>query len=497
MRSDNQTMRGDYPFMMMVEQKPTTSDFDEKCDDLKKCIQKAYSFFMWYGSISKSQVCELFSILFLESLFLQMLVDIKEIFMMRGRQLCNERTDTFKNLLVELNNEMRRGTKFIGLSSQCLERELSNGNPITSSMRQEVVEGFRNLSGWLRDEALKPANKERADALADELGLNYEMKLFGCIGDGFKHHTNMVLNGLILISFPSMPNTQTDEFCTLFDNSISELKASKSWGTAFDSWRNKILKAYDLNNIVEDKYKVDYLKKIWKALDEQEQELLRGYGIVADLTRSPKERATMGFRIYDHLNTAPLDEAPRMSADNLQQYFLYVVQKQWIDDEIDRLKPPFAFGEMPSLPTKKTKKAYRLFKQNVNLKWMKDSLNEVYCRFLVYEEKETLKGKHNDLMTLMVYLYIICEMEGFFEDAYKHVNKVPFFKFCTEEAHFYTTKDNRTFRNRFDHVEDVYKKFCLHGSQKLDETVEKDFQKVMRIFHGTKYYEKLKQGMNN
>ena len=242
---------------------------------------------------------------------------------------------------------------------------------------------------------------------------------------------------------------------------------------------------------------IDYLKKIWKALDEQERELLRGYGIVADLTRSPKERATMGFRIYNHLNADTLDGAPCMSANDLQQYFLYGVQKQWIDDEIDRLKPPFAFGKMPSLQIKKVKKMYRLFKPNVNLTWMKDSLNEVYCRFQVYGEKETLMGKHNDLMTLMVYLYIICEMEGFFEDAYKHVNKVPFFKFCTEEAQFYTTKDNRTFRNRFDHVEDVYKKFCLHGSQKLDETVEKDFQKVLRIFHGTKFYEKLKQGMNN
>ena len=495
MTSNNPPMKGDYPFMMMVRQKPTTSDYDEKCDDLTECILKAYPFFMWYGSISKSRDCELSSILFLESLFLQMLMDIKDIFMMRGKKLCNERTDTFKDLLVELNNEMRKGTKFIGLSNQCLEREQGNGNPIVSSMRQKVVEGFRNLSGWLREEALKPANKERAEALADELGLNYDMKLFGCIGDGFKHHTNMVLNGLILLSFPSMPDTQTDEFCTLFDNSISELKADKSWGPAFDSWRNKILKAYDLNNIVEDKYKVDYLKKIWKSLDEQEQELLRGYGIVADLTRSPNERATMGFRIYDHLNADTLDGAPRMSADDLQQYFLYVVQKQWIDDEIDRLKPPAVFGRAYNLPTKKVKKMYRLFKPNVNLSWMKECMSEVYCRFYVNEERETLGGKHNGVLTLMVYLYIICEMEGFFEDAYKHINKVPFFKFCTEEAQFYTTKVNRTFRNHFDKVEDVYKKYCLHSSLKPDETAEKDFQKVLRIFHGTKFYEKLKRGM--
>ena len=493
MTSNNPQMKGDYPFMMMARQKPTTSDYDEKCDDRTECILKAYPFFMWYGSIEKSRDSELSSILFLERLFLQMLVDIKEIYMMRGKKLCNERTDTFKDLLVELNNEMRKGTKFVGLSNQCLEEELSNGNPSIVSMRRDVVEDFRDLSGWLREEALKPANKERAEALADELGLNYEMKLFGCIGDGFKHHTNMVLNGLILLSFPSMPDTQTDEFCTLFDNSISELKADKSWGTAFDSWRNKILKAYDLNNIVEDKYKVDYLKKVWKALDEQEQELLKGYNIVADLTRSPNERATMGFRIYDHLNADNFDEASCMSADDLQQYFLYVVQKQWIDDEIDRLKHNSEVVTMQNPSNKKARKQYRLFKQNVNLSWIKGCFNEIYCRFQVYEEKEALEGKYKDLMTLMVYLYIICEMEGFFEDAYMHINKIPFFKFCTEEAHFYTTKDNRTFRNRFDHVEDVYKKYCLHSSLTLDKITENDFQKVWRIFRGTKFYEKLKR----
>ena len=496
MMSNDQKARGYYPFMRMPKQKPTTSDFKKKCDDLRECIQKAYPFFMWYGSIIKSRGSELRSILFLESLFLQILENIKEIFMMRGKILCDECTDMFKGLLVELNNEMHRGTKFIRLSNRCLANELNSGNPSIISLRQEIVDGFRDLAGWLRVEAQKTANKERAEALADELGLNYEMKLFGCTGDSFKHHTNMVLNGLILLSFPSMPDTQTDDFCELFNNSIAELQASKSWKWAFDSWRKKILKAYDLNDIVEDKHKVVYLKGIWKALDEQEQELLGRYNIVADTTRSSYEKATMGFRIYDNLNGNALDEAPRMSADDLQQYLLFVGQKQWLDDEIVRLKPKPVIMVMSNPPSRKVEEKYRLFKPNVNLSFMKECLNEVYCRFYVDEEKETLTGKYDDLITLMVYLYIICEIEGCFDDAYKTANKVPFFKFCTQEAQFETTKDNRTFRNRFEHVGNVYKKFCLHSSLKLDETTESDFRKVSRIFHGTKFYEKLKRRMN-
>ena len=112
------------------------------------------------------------------------------------------------------------------------------------------------------------------------------------------------------------------------------------------------------------------------------------------------------------------------------------------------------------------------------------------------EDKETLEGDHNDLMAIMVYLYIICDTEGYFEDAYKDTNKVPFFKFCVEDVGFETTMKDRTFRNRFDQLIDVYKKYCLYTSQKLNVKTEKDYQKVLGIFHGKKYFKKLREDMN-
>lgn len=243
-KSNDFQTKGNYPFMKMPKRELETSDFDEKLADLGSFIlQRVYPFFMWYGSITKGRGDELRSILFLEGLFLQMLLTIRVIFLMRGKKLCNECTDKFKDILVELNEKMRKGTQYIQRSNRCLEEEMNSETSCVASMRQDILAGFRELSGWLCEELSKPNNKKRAEALADELELHYNMKQYGCIGDNFEQHTNMVLNGLMLLSLPSMPDTQTDDFCLLFDNSVAELKARRSWRWAFDYWRKRLIRS--------------------------------------------------------------------------------------------------------------------------------------------------------------------------------------------------------------------------------------------------------------
>ncbi len=484
MTSNDQNKRGNYPLMKMPRRDVPTSGFEERFAELNGFIlQHVYPFFMWYGSITKSHNDEVRSILFLEGLFLQMLTFIRGIFEKRGKKLCNEHASQFKDILTELNEKMRKGTKFIHLSNRCLQDELNTEASCAAAMRQDVVAGFRDLSGWLHEELHRPGNRERAEALADELGLNYNMSQYGCIGDSFEQHTNMVLNGLMLLAMPLMPDTLTEDYSRLFDNSIAEMQANRSVKWAFESWRKKIEKEYELNSIVEDHNKVVYLKDLWKVVDEQEQTFLDGFGIVADNTRSVAERATMGFRIYEHLNADTFDNAPCMTSNDLRQYLLYVIQKQFLDDEIDRLKPP--------PPGRKKGNNRRLFKQKVDQRHLVACMSEVYNRFYIVKDKVKLEGRYNDLMAVIVYLYIICDMEGYFENA----DKVPFFEFCKEKAGFVTDKTDRTFRNRFDQLDDVYKKYCLKGSNKLQEATENDFLKVMRIFHGKVNYEKLRQGM--
>ena len=54
-----------YPFMRMPKMNLTTSDFDEKCDDLEDCIHQVHHFFMWYGDRKKGHHDEVRSIIFL------------------------------------------------------------------------------------------------------------------------------------------------------------------------------------------------------------------------------------------------------------------------------------------------------------------------------------------------------------------------------------------------------------------------------------------------
>ena len=61
---------------------------------------------------------------------------------------------------------------------------------------------------------------------------------------------------------------------------------------------------------------------------------------------------------------------------------------------------------------------------------------------------------------------------------------------------FIVTKSDRTFRNRFDDLKDVYIKYCLKKDIKLNEKTEKDYRKILAIFHGKNFFNKLRRDMN-
>ena len=478
--SNNFLTKRDFPLMKVLTQKLVTADFEEKCHNLVVSILNIYWFFMWFAGKPKNNHDEVRSIIFLEGLFLKMLVAIKEIFVMRGKKLYNEHTDEFKDLLMELNEQMHRGTKFIHRSSVTLEADLDNELSCVASMRQDVVNGFRELADWLQEKTTNPKNRKQAKRLRDELGLNYEMRMFGCIGDNFEQHTNMVMNGLMLLACPSEQGASADVYRDMFDNTIADLQTS--WKPSFDAWKRRILRAYDLHNLVEDAEKMEFLKDFWLELDEREEELL-DKRIEHETARNDSERATMGQRIYEHLNG---EAGNKMTSAELHQYLLYVAQKKYLDDEIDKLRPQFR-EEKPT----GNKKRLPLLKESVDGGLLACCLNDVYCRFFGEKENlELLQGKYNDEITLMAYLYIICKTEGYLESEEKRA----FYEFCKENTGFVTaTKSDRTFRNRLVKVEKARHPHPLRG---IGKTTDNNYHKVLRIFHGTKKYEALRKRMN-
>lgn len=481
MKTSNDFMtKREFPLMKVPKQKLVTSEFDGKCNNLIESILKVYWFFMWFGEKSKNNHDEVRSTIFLEGLFLKMLKAIKEIFVMRGKKLYNEHTDEFKGLLKKLNEQMRRGTKFIHRSNATLETDLNNEMLCVAAMRQDIVEGFREEADWLKEETAKPKNKRLAKKLRNELELNYEMKMFGCIGDSFEQHTNMVMNGLMLLASPSEQEASAEVYRDMFDNTIAELQTL--WKPSFDTWKKKILKAYDLHNLVGNDDKMVFLKECWLKLNDCEEKLLGEFDIDPETARTDSERSTMGQRIYEHLNG---EASNRMTADNLHQYLLYVIQERYLDDEIDKLRPQFR-EEKPT----GNKKRPPLLKESVDGSLLANCLSDVYRRFFGEEGNlELLQGKHNDEVTLMAYLYIICMAEDYLENDEKRA----FYKFCKEKAGFITDKSDRTFRNRLAKVEKALRPHPLRG---IDKTTDNNYHKVLRIFHGTEKYEALRRRMN-
>lgn len=482
--------RENFPLMKMPKQKNLMSAFDEKCNDLEECVSAVYNLLIWCGFKIKSSSNELRATVFLESVFLQILMNIKDVCQMRGQLLRNEKTDMFKDLLLMLNDNIRTVRKYVSQWHRLLDGE--EPTACANAMREDMVEGFREVAEWLEEQARNPQIRERIEKLADELQLNYSTKCFGWTGDGFKAHANMVMNGLMLLTIPSLSNVPENEFGQVFDNTMDEFQKNKAWQRAFEAWKRKLTEEFDLRDLVEDKDKLEFFKKGRKILDEQEQELLEKFGIMHDNIRNASDRSTMGSRIYEHLNSDDEEDNARMGTADLQEYFSYVAQKQYLNEEIDKIKRPLFSATAQKKEGKPQKR--RLFKQEVDESLLAECFNEVYVRFFVKKNVEKMQGQYDDVLTLMIYLFIIAEKEGYFFNQ----DMGPFFRFCTNTAQFQPAKTERTFRNHLNDEFAAFREAALknfHNQKNISKKAIDDYHKVLGIFHETKKYVEMRKKM--
>ncbi len=321
-----------------MEYELSTSEFDEKCIGLEQRILKVYHFFMWYGSMIKNRSDELRSIIFLDGLFLQMLKDIKDIYTKRDQKLYNEFTGLFKDLLVLMNDKMHNGTCYIRCSSICLETELASEDSCTALMRRDVVEGFRELSEWMKEVTQDSKNREKAKKMIDELGLNYQKRMFGCIGDNFEQHTNMVLNGLILLAIPSHTDATDEEFAELFKNSYKAFHQSSYCKEELEVQASEVDDEYSEYDSLTPERRVAHLKKLWGAKKAEIRSFLGQLGISYTNTISDVCMGRMGRKLYETLNTDIGEHDRKMSNDELCHYFMKEAQLEYLASEIIRAR---------------------------------------------------------------------------------------------------------------------------------------------------------------
>lgn len=169
-------------------------------------------------------------------------------------------------------------------------------------------------------------------------------------------------------------------------------------------------------------------------------------------------------------------------------HLLYVLKKKYLDGETGKVKPR---SKLEISKPAVGKKRPPLWKSGIDQSALASCFHDVHCRFFGNDEtQEQLQGKHNDEVSLMAYLYIICEKEEFFESEEKRT----FFNFCKTEAGFTTNVSDKTFRNRLSKMEG---KLLPHPLLGVDKTANSNFQRIRVVFHGTKKYEAIRpQGKN-
>lgn len=345
MKTMNDNFGGnDYPPMKLPKQENATSSFDEKCNGLEELVSRCYDFFMWYAEQPKYRRYELYSTVFLECLFLQILSYIHETDDMRGRVFLDERLELFLKLLKILNARMRTGHLFIRSSNEILVDESKNNASHFVETRRETIEGFQEHEDWLKAFCHDECKKAQIHALADKLQLNYPMKMFGCMGDDFDQHANMTFNALMKLALPSMANYSEDEFTQVFKNSINTFKKGSSWKAIEAQLEEDI--EHDLTGANCDTYgaKMARVKDLWwKPTRLAIRVLLGKFGITYVNVLSGNNMGQIGRQIYERLNGIRIDkndDSPleRMSNDDLCRYLKLESELQFFAVKIEEFR---------------------------------------------------------------------------------------------------------------------------------------------------------------
>ena len=345
MKTMNDNFEGnDYPPMKLPKQENADSSFEEKCNGLEELVSRCYDFFMWYAELPKCRRYELYSTVFLECLFLQMLSYMHETDDMRGRVLLDERLELFLKLLKMLNARMRTGHLFIRSSNEILVDEIKNNASHFVETRCETIERFREHEDWLKAFCHDDGKKAQVNALADKLQLNYPMKIFGCMGDDFDQHANMTFDALMKLALPSMANYSEDEFTQVFNNSINTFKKGSSWKAIEAQLEEDI--EHDLTGANCDSYgaKMARAKDLWwKPTRLAIRVLLGKFGITYVNVLSGNNKSQIGRQIYERLNGIRIDkndDSPleRMSNDDLCRYLKLESELQFFANKIEEFR---------------------------------------------------------------------------------------------------------------------------------------------------------------
>lgn len=493
---DDQSVGQNLPLISPLTFRACKGDFEKKCDYLKTFALDVFNLFQWFGADSQDE--RLCSVEYIEHKLLRLLLAIREIYLMRGEQIRDECCLFFSGLLVCIDEKMRKIEKFVQEANGVLQQVLVKDSPDLTPGRLRLISALKDMAVHLHELTSRKEVAAMAEVQADKYNLHYDVKQFLVLGDSFSHQAHSVLNGLLLITIPSLQVEPVRDFGALFDRTLSGFCRNPIWETALLGLKARLMEEYEHREITTNPEKKEYLKRLWCNLSEREHFLLEKFGIQYANIRTAEGKAVMGRRLYESLNglsSMGTSSVPPMTEEDLREYLLYVAQKQYLDGEIIKLEEPVKC--LPLFP-EKAEKEVPIFKKGVDCKLLADCLYEVYRHFFC-DHTLSLKGRHNDSMALAAHLFIVIEKEGLGNSTLYNKGKKTFFMFYKEVAKVPVKGTEKTFYNRLTKDFALLRNTVLGRGKTvsdLNNSLYKDFQLVRRIFQGTKKYELLKTDGN-
>lgn len=330
----------DYPLINPKTFRSGKTGYELNCERLKKGLCNVFHYNEWLDSVDKPEYETLLSTICVEFRFLHMVNCIKTLYEWHTGRLLNIRQSFFMDLLHQVGKRMQTLMEFVHKSHRLLREMLTEDDSLTAH-RNELVEEFRKQTDWLYAITAKEETHKMANTLFKKEELNYNPALFITQGDSFSDHSVAVMNGLIVLSLPTTLNRTDDEYVEMFDKSYQDFLRSKEWQCRWPEWALEVDNKCEIFVQNELGTKKEYLKSIWNRVYRCEDELLRKFGIQHVNVAEYKGKAIMGRRLYESLNRKARckdSETPSMTDTDLQEYFIYLAEKQYLTEEIDKLQ---------------------------------------------------------------------------------------------------------------------------------------------------------------
>lgn len=485
-------------------------EFEEKCEYIFRYFPHVMHLFQWFGL---NTVAERASALqHLSYILLRELDNMREIYMIRKLQFCDEHCDEFQNWLSLIDGQMKKYCLFADEAEETLK------NAYWDFSKRRLFIRLKRTSKWMEDTVTAKNMLARSSDKCNDLNLRYDPDNLIGEPDGVRKLFYLMLHFLALLAVPAHKDMADKELAVLFRKNFDMFRSSKLGENILFKYEDTLgNELNDLNN----EQQLETVRNNKMKLMAEIREYLEKFDI--DYCGIDKEDSAgrLCRQLYERLNGIHTDDEKeqetggdakpkKMRNKELRSYFAKEVHMQYLTDKIVELNEAIAdvskqHGKRRKSEPVRINTASAEAKKNswggifiVDENKLAGCFSKLYNSYFGEKRKYQLEGKCDQIL-FFAYLYLLVEKEQLGKENFAENTRKPFFEFIEQKVAGETNKTVRTFHNRVEELQ-KFRETLLSKDENSRENPTwkssnhyKNFHGICGNFHRTSYFNELER----